>query len=183
MKHSDFYGLLQVLKEQEIAELITAVKAHGGKVTFVEYYDAPVIMFNLNNIGPADITVKKVYIEDGKLHITGIEKAAYEGEKEYFLGDVVPGQLQYVIDQIPPTDTVEDVSVTLSDAIAFFRLSIAKRLQVALAILRGIISSGYIPFSSPNPSTSERVIKERIKTAEEMLGHALKLHNETYHSK
>lgn len=174
MKHSDFYERLQGLKRQEIAELIAAVEAHGGEVSFVENDDAPVIMFNLDNIGPADITVTKVYMEKGKLHMTGIEMAACEGEKEYFLGDVVPGQLQYVIDQIPPTETVEDVSVN--------KLTVAKRLEVALSFLRGIISSGYIPFSSPNPSSTEQVIKERINTAEEMLSHALKLHNETYHS-
>lgn len=178
MKHSDFYAQQQLLKAQEVMELCAAIEAHGGKVTFTtekegkpSYVDAPVIMFNLDNIGPADITIKEVSVVNGRLHIIGYEAAAGEDEKEYFLGDVLPGQLQYVIDQIPETDSVKDVTV---------KKSIAGKLEDILNTLDGIINSGYIPFSSPSPSSTEKVVKQSIKNAKAELERALEFHNSLY---
>ena len=128
-------------------------------------------MFNLNNIGPADITIKEVSIVNGRLRIMGYEAAVEEHIKEYYVGDVLPGQLQYVIDQIPETDSVKDVTV---------KKRIANKLGDMLNIINGIIHSGYIPFSSPAPSYTEKIIKDSIKNAKAELERALECHNDLY---
>ena len=178
MKHSDFYFELQLLKAREVTELCAAIDAHGGKVSFTterdripSEVDAPVIMFNLNNIGPADITIKEVSIVNGCLQIKGYEEAAGGHIKEYYVGDVLPGQLEYVIDQIPETDSVKDVTV---------KKSIAGKLEDILNTLDGIIKSGYIPFASPSPSSTEKVVKQSIKNAKAELERALECHNDLY---
>ena len=114
MKHTDFYSQLEDIKKQEIQELTAAVKAHGGKVTF--QYDmepddnAPILIFNPE--GTVEVVVKTVTVEDDRLRVFGNDKNdCYTDEEEFFIEYALPGQLSFIIDAIPETDNVNDVTI------------------------------------------------------------------------
>lgn len=115
MKHTDFYSLYENIKKQEIQELTAAVKAHGGKVTFqfdMEPDDnAPIITFSPE--GAVDVIVGTVTVEDDHLRIFGNDKndCYSEEQEEFFIEDALPGQLSFIIDAIPETDNVNDVTI------------------------------------------------------------------------
>ena len=114
MKHTDFYSSLENIKTQEIQELTAAVKAHGGKVTFqynMEPDDnAPILIFNLE--GPVEVVVKTVILE-GYFQVFGNDKndCYADEQEEFFIEDALPGQLSFIIDAIPETDNVNDVTI------------------------------------------------------------------------
>ena len=55
-----------------------------------------------------------------------------------------------------------------------------EELEDILITLDGIINSGYIPFASPSPSSTEKVVKQSIKNAKAELECALEFHNSLY---
>ena len=115
MKHTDFYSQLENIKSLEIQELTAAVKAHGGKVTFqynMEPDDnAPILIFNPE--GPVEVIVKTVTVEDGRLRVFGNDKndCYADEQEEFFIEYALPGQLSFIIDAIPETDNVNDVTI------------------------------------------------------------------------
>ena len=115
MKHTDFYSQLENIKTQEILELTAAVKAHGGKVTFqynMEPDDsAPILIFNPE--GPVEVIVKTVILEGYFLRVFGNDKNDYyaDEQEEFFIEYALPGQLSFIIDAIPETDDVNDVTI------------------------------------------------------------------------
>lgn len=58
--------------------------------------------------------------------------------------------------------------------------TVSSRLQAAIDALELIEKSGYIPFASPSPSSTEAEIKHAILRAHSELSHALKVHNRCY---
>lgn len=125
MKHTDFYPIIKAIQEHEKKELIAAVIAHGDVVEFVpkdedgHYEDAsadcPVVLAGTKYADQAtDYNIVKVTVDHecgvDWLTIYGIEKEyGYEPEIIY----VEPGQIGYIIDHIPETKTVKDVSIAL----------------------------------------------------------------------
>ncbi len=115
MKHTDFYSILENIKNQEIQELTAAVKAHGGKVTF-QYDmetddDPPILIFNPE--GTVEVVVGTVIVEDDRLRVFGNDKndCYADEQEEFFIEDALPGQLSFIIDAIPETDNVKDVTI------------------------------------------------------------------------
>lgn len=115
MKHTDFCSQLENIKTQEILELTAAVNAHGGKVTFqynMEPDDnAPILIFNPE--GPVEVIVKTVILEGYFLKVFGNDKndCYADEQEEFFIEDALPGQLSFIIDAIPETDNVNDVTI------------------------------------------------------------------------
>lgn len=58
--------------------------------------------------------------------------------------------------------------------------TVSSKLQAAIDALELIEKSGYIPFASPSPSSTEAEIKHAILRAHSELEHALKIHNQCY---
>lgn len=53
-------------------------------------------------------------------------------------------------------------------------------LQDALRSLRELTHSGYIPFSSPSPSSTEMVIKKNVMQAIDLISRAIVADNQLY---
>ena len=120
MKHSELYNEYKKLDEIERQELIAAVKAHGGECIFIhtekdyaldEQDDAPIVAACTRCMDQyEDFYISRVVLEDGKyLNIYGYSKeGCMDDENE--IESIAHGHLGYIIDEIPETDAVKDVS-------------------------------------------------------------------------
>ncbi len=61
--------------------------------------------------------------------------------------------------------------------------SVGEKLSECISTLKDITQSGYIPFASPAPSSTERSLKREMNSAIERLESTLYLHNSLYHGK
>lgn len=121
MKHTDFYALHKKLDEQARNELVAAIKAHGGEYIFIhenedgdynneEKNNAPIIAASTRYMdGYEDFYVVRVAIEDDWLQIYGFPQDGWYAEAE--LTSVAYGHLEYIIDMIPETENVQDVTI------------------------------------------------------------------------
>lgn len=113
MKHSDYQVKIDEIKTLECCELKRAVSAHGGSYEWSEENSGcpPIIAINPNNSAPEpqDVEITKVAVIDNCLEISGIDKRTGE-PIEFDIDDIFPGHLSFIIDYIPETDEVYDVS-------------------------------------------------------------------------
>ena len=124
MKHTDFYKKYQILDEWAKAELRAAVKAHGSEYVFIhtddddddrvlkERTNAPIISASTKWMeGYEDFYISRVVIEeDDYLIVFGFSKEGWVDDEQE-LTSIAHGHLEYIIDQIPETDTVQDVTI------------------------------------------------------------------------
>lgn len=117
MKHTDFYTLVQDIKRKEQEELCKALEAHGGSYSWVnsegDYItDYPIIAVNVDGIcpNPTDVNIHSVYVDNGCLNFVGEDKESGE-PIDFKACNVFAGHLSYIIDYIPETDTVKDVTI------------------------------------------------------------------------
>lgn len=61
--------------------------------------------------------------------------------------------------------------------------SVGEKLSECISTLKDITQSGYIPFASPAPSSTEGALKRELNSAIERLESTLYLHNSLYHGK
>lgn len=128
MKHTDFYKLYKKLDEQARKELVAAVKAHGNEYVFIHTdedgaYDeddkdnAPIILASTHHMSNyEDFCVVSVSLNDNDaLSIYGFAKEGFS-EDEHELCYIAHGHLEYLIDSIPETEDVKDVSIPMSES-------------------------------------------------------------------
>lgn len=116
MKHSDFYKQYRELEALEREELKKAVLAHGGEFRFqtedgesIGDIQAPIVMAGDRHWDSnCDCIITRVAVVNGGLEIYGYDKEY--GDKEMWLDDVEFGHLSYIIDEIPETNEVKDVT-------------------------------------------------------------------------
>lgn len=72
------------------------------------------------------------------------------------------------------------VRKALKEELAKNDINVSENLYNALSLLVDIKDSGYIPFSSPSPSSTEEKIKSAINNAIDAISYAWNLHSETY---
>lgn len=117
MKHSDFYKQYRELEALEREELKKAVLAHGGEFRFqtedgesIGDIQAPIVMAGDRHWeSDCDCIITRVAVVNGGLEIYGYDKEY--GDKEIWLDDVEFGHLSYIIDEIPETDEIHDVTI------------------------------------------------------------------------
>jgi hypothetical protein len=110
MKHTNFAKQIIEIKNQEYKELFKAVEAHGNYYEWdFDRNEHPIIAVNTRIPDPMDMEIEKVYIEDGFLYMEGVDKE-WGNRIDFEVSDVFAGHLGYVIDCIPETDTVKDVT-------------------------------------------------------------------------
>lgn len=115
MKHTDLYNQYRALEEMERRELRAAVEAHGGEYVFCTEDDAinemevPIVA-NESWFGGQinNCIVTRVTIADGYLDIMGTMVGC--PFDEFPLTSIVTSHLGGIIDFIPETDEVQDVS-------------------------------------------------------------------------
>lgn len=118
MKHTDFYNQIEAIKRKEQRELIEALKAHGGSYSWynedIQEFESeyPCVAVNLNGINPnpMDVDIRSISINKyDDLCFKGEDKE-WGNEVRFFADDVFAGHIAYIIDMIPETDTVNDVT-------------------------------------------------------------------------
>lgn len=123
MKHTDLYNEYKKLDAIEREELIAAVKAHGGEYVFIseddeDWYDdddVPIVCacFSYSD-GMSDYYVSRVAVDDkGYLSIYGFDKEYGSPSDERELYQIETGHIGTIIDCIPATETVKDVSSSI----------------------------------------------------------------------
>ncbi len=123
MKHTDYYKQAREIKEKSIRELAAALKAHGGSYTWknpdadndddeIEESDnIPCIGFNLDS-GPVDVIVYQASVnEDGGVTIVGRYNDDSGDIAEFDPYDAFVAHLDFLMDEIPETEEVSDVSL------------------------------------------------------------------------
>lgn len=123
MKHTELYNEYKKLDELERQELIAAVKAHGGEYVFIdeddedwsERDDYPIInACNSYSDRQSYYIVSRVMVDDeGYLSIYGFAEEYGDPSDERELDDIENGYIGIIIDCIPETDTVKDVSSSI----------------------------------------------------------------------
>lgn len=110
MKHTDFHSIIRKIKEQERRELINAVIAHGGHYEWEDEGEKPIIAANVKHWeDPIDVYITHVYIIDGSLRIYGEAKESGT-PVEIDSYDAFAGHISYIIDMIPETESIKEVS-------------------------------------------------------------------------
>ena len=116
MKHTDYQTKINEIKALECEELKLAIEAHGGCYEWggENIGNAPIIAINSNKSEPEpqDIEVTKVAILDGQLKISGVDNK-YREPVKFDVDDIFAGHLSFIIDYIPATDEISDVSIPL----------------------------------------------------------------------
>lgn len=122
MKHTDFYSLVKNIKHKEQEELCKALEAHGGsyswwddsKSCFMENVQYPIIAVNVDCTfpNPTDVEIKSISVKDGWLNFVGEDKNSGE-LVDFCADDIFAGQIEYIIDLIPDTDAVNDVTTSM----------------------------------------------------------------------
>lgn len=126
MRHTDFYNQYKYLDDCTRAELLAAIKAHGNEYVFIhtdedddddeniseEKNNAPIIAASTKWMdGYEDFYVSRVsFDKSDNLIIFGFPKDGW-ADDEQELTSIAHGQLEYVIDLIPETDEVRDVTI------------------------------------------------------------------------
>lgn len=122
MKHTDFYALHKKLDELAAQELKAAIQAHGNEYVFIHVDEetgevngqdnAPIILASTDWMYEfEDFYVTRVTLEEGKyLVIYGYTKE--EWFDEYELTSIAHGHLEYIIDHIPETEAIKDVTIS-----------------------------------------------------------------------
>lgn len=123
MKHTELYNEYKKLDELERQELIAAVKAHGGEYIFIRTDDegwpvdddCPIVSASLSSSDwQSDYTVSRVAVDDrGYLAICGFDReyGCLSDERELY--NIASGHIGTIIDFIPETETVKDVSSSI----------------------------------------------------------------------
>lgn len=121
MKCTNFYKLYEDVKRKELAELFLALKAHGGSFEFSEenckkYNTHPPCIDGAGRNGRNEGTfrVTRVVLEGGvSISVYGIsEESSDAEEEEEWIETLVRGAYHDIIELIPPTEEVQDVTIS-----------------------------------------------------------------------
>ena len=131
MKCTNAWEVSRMLRHHMEKELKAALAAHGGKFSWYykdededydceDYdddgyaYNVPIVMCNLRYVGPVNVKIRKAYINShGYVRVIAATDDYYD-DIDIELSDIVAHHIQYIIESIPVTDTVTDVSIPFS---------------------------------------------------------------------
>lgn len=115
MKHTNYQTITDKAKSLEHEELKRAMIAHGGFYAWSEENgDCPLIAINPDGSAPEpqDIEVTQIALIGGRLEFSGVDKQ-YGVPVDFRLEDIFSDQISTIIDCIPATDSVSDVSIPI----------------------------------------------------------------------
>jgi len=134
MKCTDSWQLGKQLRNGMMEELVKAVQAHGGSYSWyneeTEEFsdDAPVVMCNHRYAGPVDVKIRRIYIDKwGCLNIEAVDDEN-GGDIKISLDDIAPHHMSFIIEAIPVTSEVKDVS-SLSTSVSILQDDYLQTLQ------------------------------------------------------
>ena len=117
MECTDAWSIAKILHDHMEKELKAALDAHGGKFSWYSEEDeeyaenVPIVMCNNRYDGPVDVRVRSACV--GSYGNVFIEAATVDCDDDITIefDDIVASHIQYIIESIPATDTVTDVSI------------------------------------------------------------------------
>lgn len=117
MKHTNNYNKLKALDNLDRRELLAAVMAHGGIYRWydedgeeIEGRNAPIIVGAWKHMdGSEDYIITHVVVNDNYVEIYGFPKEGWETTPD-FMYWIDHGQIGYIIDEIPETPEIRDVT-------------------------------------------------------------------------
>lgn len=120
MKCTNAWEVSRMLRHHMKKELKAALAAHGGKFSWYSEEDeeyaenVPTVMCNNRYAGPVDVKVRSVYIDSHGYVMIEAATNDYNDEITIEFDDIVASHIQYIIESIPVTDAVTDVSIPFS---------------------------------------------------------------------
>ena len=120
MKCTDAWSIAKMLRDHMEKELKAALAARGGKFSWYSEEDeeyaenVPTVMCNNRYAGPVDVKVRSVYIDSHGYVMIEAATNDYNDEITIEFDDIVASHIQYIIESIPVTDAVTDVSIPFS---------------------------------------------------------------------
>lgn len=124
MRKIDTYELAKEVRRIEIRNLKEAVKNYGGMVTFcdmdaidgeqtADVSERPCVMVNVDNVGPIDVYINSVEVdEDNLLSIRGEYKDDFE-EYDINADDIAVGHIGFITDLIPYKPNMKKLWVSI----------------------------------------------------------------------
>lgn len=113
MKHTDFQKDFREIRNHLKLEITAAIKEHGGSYTWEEKDNAPIVAVNSNNANPAPLDVCIISLKlDGNFIVVDAIDNEYGNDIHVDIDDVFIEHLSFILDYIPVTFTVSDVSIT-----------------------------------------------------------------------
>lgn len=131
MKHLDLWHAYKELDNLEAEQLKAAVKAHGGEYVFrdvekdyeelgEEIPEMPCIMAAWKHCDCyEDYYITRVTVEDDELTLYGYPKDGWSAD-EHWIDSIAHGSYGWIIDMIPETENVKDVSDVGNDTLIKF---------------------------------------------------------------
>ena len=108
MECTNIYNIREMLKKIAIAELKSAVVAHGGEYSWEDSNDMFEIVTRDEYV--ASLTVQRVTIENDALHIY-----AYDSDTghsmDVCLDDIEAQDILFIVENIEPTETMQSTSI------------------------------------------------------------------------
>lgn len=130
MKHSDFTKMFRELEHHLEKELAAAVMAHGGVYTFIhldeaseviderEEYSAPRVLGSYKFFDDwCTYTVSRVEVRNGLIEFFGWQSDPGWSTDESRIDDVKFDYYDLILDAIPETDEVKDVTMDFCPAV------------------------------------------------------------------
>ena len=114
MKHTDFYDYFKSIRHHIIDEIKKAVKAHGGKYSWEDEDECPIVAANpdCSEPEPLDVYVNSILIDDnGDLEIDAVSKETGEDIFYLTIDDVFVEHLGYILDYMKEAPEISDVSI------------------------------------------------------------------------
>lgn len=117
MKCTNAWEVSRMLRHHMKKELKAALVAHGGEFSWYSEEDeeyaenVPTVMCNNRYAGPVDVKVRSVYIDSHGYVMIEAATNDYNDEITIEFDDIVASHIQYIIESIPVTDAVSDVSI------------------------------------------------------------------------
>lgn len=126
MKCTNAWEVSRMLRHHMKKELKAALVAHGGEFSWYSEEDegkdedekytdnVPIVMLNHKYAGPVNVKIRRAYIDSyGHIVISAVTNE-YDNDIDIELDDIVAHHIQYIIESIPVTDAVSDVSIPFS---------------------------------------------------------------------
>ena len=127
MKCTDAWEITRMLHDHMEKELKAALVAHLGEFSWYseeedegkdedeKYADnTPIVMCNHRYAGPVNVKIRKAHIDSGGYVRVTAATVEYDDEVCIEFDDIVAHHIQFIIEAIPATDTVTDVSIPFS---------------------------------------------------------------------
>ncbi len=127
IQHSDIKCMCDRVRAIELNELKKSLNAHGGKFewnddSFDRGLFAPIVITDSKYTGPIEVMIEKIELDKDNNYVVNAIDAELCTAVNVKMDDIVTGYIHKIIDKIPATNEVKDVSI-------FKRVTLLERIK------------------------------------------------------